>query len=84
MPDHAGVRDLLANLVEAERAQVVGHDLRGAHLAVAELGVLVEVAAPGDDAGFDGVSGRVHGGVEREGRGGSVHGGGFYNHMRRN
>ena len=62
------------HLVEAERAQVVGDDLRGAHLAVAELGVLVDVAAPGDDAGLDRVGGRGDRRIEGEGGVGSVHG----------
>ncbi len=52
-PDHAGMRDLFAHLVEAEAAQVVGDHFRGAHFAVAELGVLVEIAPPRDDLGLE-------------------------------
>ena len=54
--DHAGVRDARANL-EAQLAQLFGHDLRRAELAVAEFGVLVEVAAPRDHLRHRGVGG---------------------------
>ncbi len=50
---------------KTQRAQVLGHDAGGAELAVAQFGVLVEVAPPGDDGGFDGRSGLVDGGGER-------------------
>jgi hypothetical protein len=36
---------------------VLGHDASGAEFAVAELGVLVQVAPPGDDLGFEGGGG---------------------------
>ena len=52
--DDAGVRHLRTHL-EAEGAQVIGHELRGAELAVAEFRVLVDVAPPGHDL-------RQHGG----------------------
>jgi hypothetical protein len=71
-PDDAGVGDLVLHL-DAERAQVVGDDLRGAELAVAELRVLVEVAAPGDDLRLRAGDGVGDGGVEREGGVGGVH-----------
>jgi hypothetical protein len=46
--DHAGVRDAAAHLVEAEMAQMLGDDRRGAVLAVAELRVRMEIAPPRD------------------------------------
>jgi hypothetical protein len=64
----AGRRRPCAHLflhLDAERAQVVRDDLRGAELAVAELRVLMEVAAPGDDLGLD----TIGGGGERGSRG---------------
>ena len=67
--DHAGVRDVLLHL-DAERAQVVGDELRRAHLAVAELGVLVDVAAPGDHARLDARRGRIDARVQIGGSGG--------------
>jgi hypothetical protein len=70
---HARMRHLLAHL-DAEGSQVVGDDLRGAHLAVAELGVLVEVAPPGDDLRLDPVGGRGDRSVEGKNGVGSVHG----------
>ena len=45
--DDAGVRDLLAH-IEAQRSQVVRDELRRAQLPVAQLGMLVDVAAPRD------------------------------------
>jgi hypothetical protein len=51
------MRDFFLHAVEAQLAQVVGDDLRGADLAIAELGVLVEVAPPGDDLGLEAVGG---------------------------
>ena len=42
-----------AHLVQAQRAQVIGDHAGGAELAVAEFGVLMQVAPPGDDGGFD-------------------------------
>ena len=53
--DDAGLRHAGANL-QAQLAQVVGDDAGRARLLVAEFRVLVEVAAPGDDA-----SGHVRG-----------------------
>jgi hypothetical protein len=73
--DDAGMGDLLDDLVEAEGAQVVGHDLRRARLAIAELGVLVEIAAPGDDLGFQPVGDLGDPRVEGKGFVGCVHGG---------
>ena len=61
-------RDLGAHVVEAELAQVGGDDGGGADLAVAELGVRVQVAPPGDQLRFD----RRHGGIDLGGE--SVHG----------
>ena len=46
--DDAGVRDTGLDLV-AEPPQLLGDDLRGARLAIAELGMLMEVAPPGHD-----------------------------------
>ncbi len=66
--DDAGDRDLGAHVVEAELAQVSGDDGGGADLAVAELGVRVNVAPPGDQLRFD----RRHGGIDLGGE--SVHG----------
>ena len=52
--DHAGVRDARSRTSSKPSARrCVGDDRRGAHLAVAELGVLVEVAPPRDDVGLD-------------------------------
>jgi len=51
--------------LEAEGAQVIGHDLRGPLLAVPELGVLVEVAAPRHRLREDGVGPPIDLGVER-------------------
>jgi hypothetical protein len=52
--DDAGDRHLGPHLVEAERAQVRRDDAGGAELAVAELGVGVEVAPPGEDLRLQG------------------------------
>ncbi len=51
--DDAGDRDLGPDLVEAELAQMRGDDAGGAELAVAEFGVGVQVAPPGDHVGLD-------------------------------
>src|SRR6187200_329105 len=56
--DDARVRDARAYL-ELERPQVIGHELCGARLAIAELRVGVEVASPRDDARHDVSDGRV-------------------------
>jgi hypothetical protein len=71
--DHAGMRDLLAHDVEAERAQVLGDDLRRAQFPVAELGILVEVAPPGDDLRLEATRGGIDRGVEGEYGVGSIH-----------
>ncbi len=42
--DHAGDADLLAHLVEPERAEPIGDQLRGARLAETQFGVPVDVA----------------------------------------
>ena len=55
---HAG-----AHVVQPQRTQVLGHDGGGAELAVAEFWVLVQVASPGDDGGFE------RGGSSVDGRG---------------
>ena len=52
-PHHAGVGDAGAHLVQPQRLQVQGHDLGGAEFAVAQFGVLVQVAPPGDDGGLE-------------------------------
>ena len=52
----AGVRDAGAHLVQAQRAQVIGHDAGGAELAVAQLRVGVKVAPPGGHTGQHGVA----------------------------
>ncbi len=44
---HTGLGDAGLHL-EAEALQVIGHDLRGAELAVGEFGVLVKIAPPTD------------------------------------
>ena len=62
--DDAGVGDLGADLVEAELAQVRGDDARGAELAVAELGVGVQIASPGDHLRLDAGDRRVDRGGE--------------------
>ncbi len=67
------MRDLLLHGIEAERAQVIGDDLRGARLAIAELGILVEVAPPGDDARLDLVRRGEDRRVECEGVVGGIH-----------
>ena len=46
--DDAGVSHARFHVV-AQAAQLVGDDLRGARLAVAELRMLMEIAPPGDD-----------------------------------
>ena len=51
--DNAGAGDAGADF-EAERAEMLGDERRGAGFLVAELGMLVKVAAPGDEFGFDG------------------------------
>ena len=51
--DYAGVRDGRLHL-DAERFEAIGDQLRGAELAVAELGMLVDVAAALDDLRLDG------------------------------
>ena len=64
--DDAGVGHAGADLVEAERAQVLGDDAGGAEFAIAEFGVLVQVAPPGDHLGFDGAGSVVDTGVQRK------------------
>ena len=49
--DDAGAADALDDLVDAEGAQQLGDALGGAVDVVAQLGVFVEVAAPGGDLG---------------------------------
>ena len=49
-PDHARLRHRVADL-EAERLQPLRHQASGAHLAVSQLGVLVDVASRGDQRG---------------------------------
>ncbi|MNI24774.1 hypothetical protein D3C73_784040 [compost metagenome] len=49
--DHAGVGDAGMHL-EAELAQVVGHQLGGAHLLATQFRVLVDVATPFDQFGL--------------------------------
>ncbi len=66
-PDDAGVRHAGTHGVEAQRLQVRLHDACGAELAVAQLGVLVQVAPPGDDLGFDGLGRAVDAGGEGTG-----------------
>ena len=46
--DDAGMRDAGAHL-QSERAQMRGDEFRGAEFAIAELGILVQVATPGHD-----------------------------------
>ena len=75
--DHAGDRDLGAHLVEAERAQVGGDDAGGAHLAVAELGMGVQVAPPGDQLRLDGRDRGIDLGAESVG---VIHGDGMGGH----
>ena len=64
--DDAGVRDRRLHL-DAELAQAVGDELRRARLAVAELGMLVNVAAAGDDFRLDLLRGVVDALIERGG-----------------
>ena len=52
-PDDAGPRDARLEVIEVERAQPLGDEAGGVLLVEAELGVLVQVAAVGDDAGGD-------------------------------
>ena len=66
--DDAGLGDAGLYL-HAELLQMVGDDLGASHLGIAELGMLVEVAAPGQHLGFDGLRGAVGGGGRRGGRG---------------
>ena len=58
---HTGVRDTFLHLVHAQALEVLGHQLARAELAVAELGVLVDVAPPADELLFDGLGGDVDG-----------------------
>ena len=51
--DDTGVGDAALHLVEADRAQVGLHDVGGAELAVAELGMRMQVTPPRDHAGLD-------------------------------
>ena len=72
--DHAGVGDAGAHLVEAEPLQVLGDDAGGAELAVAELGVGMDVASPGDHPALDLLGGGVDlVGERRGGDGGFEH-----------
>ena len=68
--DDTGHRNLGAHVVEAERAQVRGDDAGGAELAVAELGVRVQVTAPLDHAWLESGGGGIDGRVQRAGDGG--------------
>ncbi|MNQ72326.1 hypothetical protein D3C85_870280 [compost metagenome] len=52
--DHAGAGDAGLN-VHAQRAQMVGHELGRAVFLVAQFGMFVDVAAPGDELVFDGL-----------------------------
>jgi hypothetical protein len=62
--DHAGVRDAGAHL-EPQSFEVLRDECSGAHLAVAELGVPVDVAAPCDDARMQRARGPVDGFAQR-------------------
>ena len=62
---HAGVGHARAHLVQAQRAQVIGDHAGGAELAVAQFGVLMQIAPPGDDGGFDARGRLVDGGGKR-------------------
>ena len=63
--------DIILDFATLTGACVValGHEAAGALLAVAELGVSVQVAAEGDDLGGDGLRGRRDLGVGNGGRG---------------
>ncbi len=52
-PDHAGVGHAGQHFIETQFAQVFGDDAGGAELAVAEFGVGVKIAPPGDDLLFE-------------------------------
>ncbi len=62
--DDAGVGDAGADLVETEAAQVLGNDRRSAEFAIAQLGVRVQVTAPGDDLRLESLRGAVDAGGE--------------------
>ena len=63
----------LIRVESANTGGAVGWCLDPADLAVAKLGVLVEVAAPGEDARLDFVDGGGNLGVERERGVGGIH-----------
>ena len=55
--------------LQAQLAQVLGHLGRRALLAVGQLGVLMEVAAPGPDIGLQALDGRLDFGAGLRGQG---------------
>ncbi len=69
--DDAGARDVGPNL-EPQRAQVPGHDARGANLLVTEFRVLVEVVPPCRHLGRDLAGGPIDPFVDGSGRRGAL------------
>jgi len=52
--DHAMVRNIGADLIQAERTETIGNDASRALFAIGEFGMAVEVAACFDEAGTEG------------------------------
>ena len=82
-PDHAGLAHALADL-EAQGLQLLGDDGGGADLLVAELRMLMNVAAPGDDLGLYGLGGRLDLGGGRRGQGWRAESQASHDRQRRN
>ena len=61
--DHAGMRDTGRD-VDAERSEMIGDELRGAHLTVAQLRMLMNVTPPCHDLRLDGADPRLYLGGE--------------------
>ena len=76
-PHHAGIGDLFAYIVETESAQMRGNHSCGFELAIAELGVGMNLPAPFDYLLFQAIRMIANQGVQREQRIGCIHRGGL-------